>query len=125
MKILDTPLKDVFVIEPKIFEDDRGYFFEASNKRNEKGTVLEKYEWVQENQSQSAKGVLRGLHFQEGAYAQSKLVRVISGEVFDVAVDLRVNSDTYGQWHGLVISAANKRQYLIPRGFAHGFLVLF
>ena len=124
MNIIDTPLKDAFILEPRVYEDDRGYFFESYNQENIQGTVLENYQWVQENESKSAKGVLRGLHFQKGAFSQSKLVRVIVGEVFDVAVDLRQKSDTYGKWFGLMLTAENKRQFLVPRGFAHGFVVM-
>ena len=124
MTNLDTPLKDAYIIEPKVFGDARGYFFESYNKEKTEDTVLEGYDWVQENESKSSKGVLRGLHYQKGKYSQSKLVRVISGEVFDVAVDLRIDSPSYGQWFGLVLSGENKKQFLVPRGFAHGFLVL-
>ena len=124
MTITETPLKDCFVIEPRVFEDDRGYFFESYNAQRAEGTVLEQYNWVQENESKSDKGVLRGLHFQKGEHAQSKLVRVIVGEVFDVAVDMRQDSETFGQWYGLMLTAKNKRQFLVPRGFAHGFLVV-
>ncbi len=124
MKITETPLKDAYVIEPKIFADERGYFFESYNDEKNAGTVLEQYQWVQENESKSSKGVLRGLHFQKGEYAQSKLVRVILGEVFDVAVDLRKDSPTFGKWYGLILSSQNKKQFLVPRGFAHGFVVV-
>lgn len=124
MLIHDTPLQDSYVIEPRVFQDDRGYFFESHNASKIEGTVLSDYNWVQENESKSTKGVLRGLHFQKGEYAQSKLVRVIVGEVYDVAVDLRQQSSTFGQWHGVLLSAENKKQFLMPRGFAHGFLVL-
>lgn len=124
MNIINTPLQDCYIIEPKVFEDNRGYFFESFNGATAKGTVLEKYNWLQENESKSTKGVLRGLHFQKGDFAQGKLVRVIVGEVFDVAVDLRENSTTFGQSFGLTLSGKSKKQFLIPRGFAHGFLVL-
>lgn len=124
MKFHKTPLADLYLIEPQVFGDERGYFFESYNAMKTKDTPLEHYQWVQDNESQSVKGVLRGLHFQKGASAQAKLVRVIRGQVFDVAVDLRKNSATFGKWFGSVLSSENKTQMLIPRGFAHGFLVL-
>ena len=124
MTIRDTPLKDVYIIEPEVFKDDRGYFFESYNQEKTKNTILESYNWVQENESKSTKGVLRGLHFQKGNFSQAKLVRVILGEVFDVAVDLRKDSPSFGKWYGVTLSEENKHQFLIPRGFAHGFLVL-
>ena len=124
MTIRETPLAGAFVIEPKVFEDHRGYFFESYNESSTEGTVLANYNWVQENESKSERGVLRGLHFQKGEYAQAKLVRVIQGEVFDVAVDIRVSSPTYGQSFGITLNDRNKMQFLVPRGFAHGFLVL-
>lgn len=110
------------VITPKVFGDARGYFMETYNAEDFKAAGIEDV-FVQDNQSASAKGVLRGLHIQM-RYPQCKLVRVISGEVFDVAVDVRKGSDTYGKWYGLVLSAENKKQFYIPRGFLHGFLVL-
>lgn len=122
MKLTLTPIKDLVVIEPKVFEDQRGYFFEAYNKNAFHELGLD-YDFVQDNQSYSTKGVLRGLHFQK-QYPQAKLVRVLQGEVFDVAVDLRKDSSTYGKWYGVTLSAENKKMFMIPRGFAHGFLVL-
>ena len=122
MKLILTPIKDLVVIEPKVFEDQRGYFFEAYNKNTFHELGLD-YDFVQDNQSYSTKGVLRGLHFQK-QYPQAKLVRVLEGEVFDVAVDLRKDSPTYGKWYGVTLSAENKKMFMIPRGFAHGFLVL-
>lgn len=118
----ETEIAGVYVIETKIFEDDRGYFMELYNQMDFKqaGCTID---FVQDNQSKSKKGVLRGLHFQR-KYPQGKLVRVISGEVFDVAVDLRRDSSTYTKWHGEILSSDNKRQLYIPPGFAHGFLVL-
>ena len=115
-------IEGLCVIIPTIHGDNRGYFMETYSKRDmaEAGFDIE---FVQDNQSMSTKGVLRGLHFQK-KYPQAKLVRVIKGTVFDVAVDLRSGSDTYGKWHGEVLSAENNKQFLIPRGFAHGFLVL-
>lgn len=124
MKVEKTSLADVFVISPNVFEDERGYFCETYNERTIQDTPLAGYRWVQENESKSSQGVLRGLHFQKGEYAQAKLVRVITGAVFDVAVDLRQSSKTFGQWYALELSAKNKKQLLVPRGFAHGFLVL-
>lgn len=124
MIIEETPLKDCYILKPRVFEDSRGYFFETFNTATFKDTVLESYRWVQENESRSNRGVLRGLHFQQGAHSQAKLVRVITGEVFDVAIDLRKDSATFGQSHGVILSEKTKEQYLIPRGFAHGFLVL-
>ncbi|MBR0451469.1 MAG: dTDP-4-dehydrorhamnose 3,5-epimerase [Oscillospiraceae bacterium] len=115
-------IKGLCVILPEIFSDSRGYFTETYNKADfEKEGIF--IDFVQDNQSKSTKGVLRGLHFQK-EYPQCKLVRVISGEVFDVAVDLRKESETFGKWHGEVLSSENRKQFLIPKGFAHGFLVL-
>ena len=122
MKLTLTPIKDLVVIEPRVFGDERGYFYEAYNKNTFHELGLD-YDFVQDNQSFSKKGVLRGLHFQK-KYPQAKLVRVIEGEVFDVAVDLRKDSPTYGKWYGVVLSGENKKMFMIPRGFAHGFLVL-
>ncbi len=123
MEITETKLKGVFVIKPRVFEDARGYFFESYNAQ-----VFEKaglnLNFVQDNQSLSQKGVLRGLHFQNPPHAQGKLVRVITGAVFDVAVDIRRSSPTYGQWFGLELTAANKWMMYIPEGFAHGFITL-
>ena len=117
-----TGIKDVFIIEPTVFGDARGYFMETYNEQEfiDAGVHIT---FVQDNQSKSGKGVLRGLHYQK-TYPQAKLVRVISGEVFDVAVDIRKESETYGQWVGVILSAENKKQMLIPKGLAHGFLVL-
>lgn len=122
MKLTLTPIKDLFVIEPKVFGDERGYFYEAYNKNTFHELGLD-YEFVQDNQSFSRKGVLRGLHFQK-QFPQAKLVRVIEGEVFDVAVDLRKDSPTFGKWYAVILSGENKKMFMIPRGFAHGFLVL-
>ena len=117
-----TEIPGVVVIEPQVFGDDRGYFMETYQKDQFAEAGIDK-EFVQDNQSASKKGVLRGLHFQIN-YPQDKLVRVVSGEVFDVAVDLRPGSKTYGKWFGVELSAENKKQFYIPEGFAHGFLVL-
>jgi dTDP-4-dehydrorhamnose 3,5-epimerase len=123
MNIVETYIPDLLVIEPKIFEDQRGYFFESySEEIYRKNGINTKF--VQDNESKSSYGVLRGLHYQLAPYAQTKLVRVVEGEVFDVAVDLRKNSPTFGKWYGIVLSAENKKQFYIPQGFAHGFAVL-
>ena len=122
MKLTLTPIKDLVVIEPRVFGDERGYFYEAYNKNTFHELGLD-YDFVQDNQSFSRKGVLRGLHFQK-QFPQAKLVRVIEGEVFDVAVDLRKDSPTFGKWYGVTLSGENKKMFMIPRGFAHGFLVL-
>ncbi|WP_295158346.1 dTDP-4-dehydrorhamnose 3,5-epimerase [uncultured Ruminococcus sp.] len=118
----ETKLKGVYIIDVKTYGDNRGYFMETYKESDFKAAGLD-YNFVQDNQSSSRKGVLRGLHFQK-THPQAKLVRVLKGEVFDVAVDLRKDSETYGQWVGVVLSEENKRQFMIPRGFAHGFLVL-
>ena len=118
----ETKLKGVYIIDVKTYGDNRGYFMETYKEDDFKAAGLD-YNFVQDNQSSSRKGVLRGLHFQKN-HPQAKLVRVLKGEVFDVAVDLRKGSETYGQWVGAVLSEENKRQFMIPRGFAHGFLVL-
>lgn len=117
----ETHLKDCFVVEPKVFGDDRGFFMETYNKKefHDAGYTME---FVQDNHSKSKKGVLRGLHFQVNN-PQGKLVRVVKGEVFDVAVDLRKDSETYGKWFGTYLSDENKKQLYVPEGFAHGFLV--
>ena len=122
MQIIDTPLEGLKVIEPNVFRDERGYFFESYNKNT--FPYSDQYDWVQDNESMSSKGVLRGLHYQTGKMAQAKLVRSVTGDIYDVAVDIRTDSDTYGQWYGVMITSENKRQLLIPRGFAHGFLVM-
>lgn len=123
MKILDTDLPEVKMIEPKVFGDDRGFFLESYNKREFKKILEIDYEFVQDNHSRSIKGVLRGLHFQI-ENPQGKLVKIVSGEVFDVAVDVRKDSPNFGKWTGMILSAENKRMAWVPPGFAHGFLVL-
>ena len=123
MKVTPTRIPDVLIIEPKIFGDDRGFFFESFNKKAFEESAGITADFVQDNHSKSAKGVLRGLHYQI-KQPQGKLVRVISGEVLDVAVDIRKSSDTFGQWTGVTLSAENKRQLWVPEGFAHGFIVL-
>jgi len=120
-KFIDTKIKDLYIIEPTVFGDNRGYFMETYNYEEFKEAGLDMV-FVQDNESKSTKGVLRGLHFQR-EYSQGKLVRVLSGEVFDVAVDLRKDSETYGKWFGVMLSGENKRQFYVPEGFAHGFLV--
>ncbi|ANQ50244.1 dTDP-4-dehydrorhamnose 3,5-epimerase [Flammeovirga sp. MY04] len=124
MKITSTKLKDCYIIEPQIFGDERGYFFESFHlKKFTEATGLA-VNFVQDNQSSSTYGVIRGLHYQKGVHAQAKLVRVLSGKVIDVAVDLRPDSETYGQFEAVELSAENRRQLFVPRGFAHGFSVL-
>lgn len=115
-------IEGLYIIEPKVFGDARGYFMETYNENDMKAAGLD-YKFVQDNQSASSKGVLRGLHFQIH-YPQDKLVRVVSGEVYDVAVDLREGSKTFGKWAGVLLTAENKKQFMIPKGFAHGFIVL-
>ncbi|ELY6155862.1 dTDP-4-dehydrorhamnose 3,5-epimerase, partial [Cronobacter sakazakii] len=124
MKVVKTDISDVLIFEPKVFGDDRGFFFESFNQKTFMEAVGRKVTFVQDNHSKSACGVLRGLHYQLDPYAQGKLVRCVVGEVFDVAVDIRKNSTTFGKWVGVNLSADNKRQLWIPEGFAHGFLVL-
>lgn len=123
MNILTTDIKDLLVVEPRIFEDARGYFFESYNKKEWERGGLD-YTFLQDNVSWSRKGVLRGLHLQVGEFAQAKLVSVLHGRVLDVAVDLRVGSATFGKSASIELSAENRKQFLIPRGFAHGFVVL-
>lgn len=122
MTFINTEIEGAYIIEPKVFGDKRGYFMETYNENEFKANGLN-YTFVQDNQSKSKKGVLRGLHFQK-TYPQAKLVRVLEGEVLDVAVDLRKGSKTYGKWVGVVLSEENKKMFMIPRGFAHGFVVL-
>lgn len=122
IKVTTCEIEGLFVIEPTVFGDNRGYFMETYNQNDMHETGLDMV-FVQDNQSMSCRGVLRGLHYQK-QFPQGKLVRVISGEVFDVAVDLRPDSSTYGKWHGELLSAENKKQFYIPEGFAHGFYVL-
>ena len=124
MKFTETKLKGCFILEPKIIKDERGYFMESFNERAFNEGIGQKVTFVQDNQSFSTKGVLRGLHYQCGEHAQAKLVRVLHGEVLDVAVDLRPESETFGQYEAVLLSAENQNQFFVPRGFAHGFLVL-
>lgn len=123
MEYRETPLNGVYVIEPRVFKDARGYFFEAF-KQQEFDEHVGPIVFIQDNESKSSRGVLRGLHYQKGDYSQAKLVRVIKGCVLDVAVDIRKSSPTYGQHVMVELSDENKRQFFIPRGFAHGFLVM-
>jgi dTDP-4-dehydrorhamnose 3,5-epimerase len=124
MKFFETKLKGCFVLEPKIIGDERGSFMESFNEKTFANAVGQNVHFVQDNQSFSTKGVLRGLHYQCGEHAQAKLVRVLNGEVLDVAVDLRPNSPTYGQYESVLLTGDNQTQFFVPRGFAHGFLVL-
>ena len=124
MKFTSLSIPDVFLIEPNVYKDKRGLFFESFNQKEFEEAIKRKVNFIQDNHSKSSKGVLRGLHYQSEPYEQAKLVRVIQGEVWDVAVDIRKNSKTYGAWVGEVLSADNKKQLWIPEGFAHGFYVL-
>ena len=122
IKVTKCPIEGLYIIEPAVHGDHRGYFMETYSQRDMEENGI-RINFVQDNQSMSTKGVLRGLHFQKN-FPQTKLVRVIKGRVFDVAVDLRPGSETYGKWYGIELTEENKKQFLIPRGFAHGFLVL-
>ena len=124
MNIKTTTLEGCFIIEPKVFDDERGYFFESFHQKKFQELTGVKTQFVQDNQSLSQRGVLRGLHFQTGEFTQSKLVKVIKGSVLDVAVDLRKDSSTFGKHFSILLSEKNKLQLFIPRGFAHGFVVL-
>ena len=124
MKAKESPIQGCYILEPEIFEDDRGYFFESFNQNNLYELIGERVIFVQDNESYSKKGVLRGLHFQTGDFAQAKLVRVTEGLVLDVVLDIRKDSKTYGQHFSIELSKENKKQLFIPRGLAHGFVVL-
>jgi dTDP-4-dehydrorhamnose 3,5-epimerase len=124
MKVTPLSIPDVLLIEPQVFGDDRGFFYESFNQNKFEEAMGKKINFVQDNHSKSIKGVLRGLHYQLAPKAQGKLVRVTQGEVFDVAVDLRQSSPTFGKWVGEILSSDNKKQLWIPQGFAHGFLTL-
>ncbi|MCM4161972.1 MULTISPECIES: dTDP-4-dehydrorhamnose 3,5-epimerase [unclassified Arenibacter] len=124
MKVTETKLKGCFIIEPAVFEDDRGFFYESFNTKKLNEAIGKNINFVQDNQSYSYRGVIRAIHYQTGEFAQAKLVRVLSGRVLDVAVDLRKNSPTFGQYVTQELSAENKIQLFIPRGFGHGFSVL-
>jgi dTDP-4-dehydrorhamnose 3,5-epimerase len=123
IEVTETYIKGVFIIEPKVFGDERGYFLESWSQRDFNAAVRE-IDFVQDNESKSRYGVLRGLHYQKGEHSQSKLVRVVSGRVLDVAVDIRVGSPTFGKHVAVELSGENHRQFFIPKGFAHGFAVL-
>ena len=124
MKVLQTEIPDLLIIEPQVFGDERGFFMESFNQRKWEEETGLKTTFVQDNHSRSSKGVLRGLHYQLPPKAQGKLVRVVAGEVFDVAVDLRKGAATFGKWVGVHLTAQNKRQFWVPEGFAHGYMVL-
>jgi len=123
MKLIDTPIADLYLIQPQIHRDNRGYFMEAFKNNFLKENKLD-YNFIQDNQAQSIRGVIRGIHFQKNEYAQAKLICVIEGEIQDVAVDIRKESATYGQSYSVILSAHNHKQLLIPRGMAHGYAVL-
>ena len=124
MRVKETPLKDCYIIEPTLFEDNRGYFYEKFNEKKFEELTGMNGHFVQDNISKSSYGVLRGLHLQKGEYAQAKLVSCVEGKVWDIAVDLREDSPTFGKWFGVELTDENKLQFYIPRGFAHGFVVL-
>jgi dTDP-4-dehydrorhamnose 3,5-epimerase len=124
MEIVEKLLTDAFVLRPRVFEDERGYFYESFNENVFESLSGIKVNFIQENQSHSFKGILRGLHFQKGGAAQAKLVRVVKGSAYDVAVDLRPDSPTFKQWYSVELSAENHLQFFIPRGFAHAFVAL-
>ncbi|MDA0987525.1 MAG: dTDP-4-dehydrorhamnose 3,5-epimerase [Bacteroidetes bacterium] len=124
MKVSPLKIPDVKLIEPDVFEDERGFFFESYNQQKFNKAIGQEIIFVQDNHSRSSQGVLRGLHYQVAPFTQGKLVRVITGEVFDVAVDIRKESPTYGQWVSEILSGDNKKQLWIPEGFAHGFLTI-
>ena len=124
MRIEQTGLDGCFIVHPRVFEDERGYFYETFNEKDFFEATGLDIKFVQDNESQSSKGVLRGLHFQVGEYAQAKLVRVIKGGVLDVCVDLRPESATYKEWFSILLDDRNKKQLFVPKGFAHGFLVM-
>lgn len=124
MNVIKTPLEGLLILEPRIFNDDRGYFFESFNANTFKTVTGQNIDFVQDNQARSTINVLRGLHYQNAPHAQTKLIRALEGAIWDVVVDLRKDSPTYGRWYGVELSAENKRQFLVPRGFAHGYSVL-
>jgi dTDP-4-dehydrorhamnose 3,5-epimerase len=123
MKIIETPLPGLLIVEPQVFEDSRGYFFESYQHQRYIDAGIES-NFIQDNESKSTRGVVRGLHYQLNPFSQAKLARVVQGTVFDVAVDMRKGSPTFGQWYGLELNSNSKRQLFVPRGFAHGFSVL-
>ncbi|HIH7028894.1 TPA: dTDP-4-dehydrorhamnose 3,5-epimerase, partial [Enterobacter hormaechei] len=124
MKVINTSISEVLIFEPKVFGDDRGFFFESFNQKTFEQAVGRQVNFVQDNHSCSSRGVLRGLHYQLAPYAQAKLVRCLRGAIYDIAVDIRQGSPTFAKWVGVELSAANKKQIWIPEGFAHGFIAL-
>lgn len=124
MNVIKTDIEGVIIIEPKVFKDNRGYFYETYNDEEFQNAIGHPISFIQDNESKSMYGVLRGIHFQDGLMSQAKLVRVTRGKVLDVAVDLRKNSPTYGKWTSVILSARNRRQFFLPKGFGHGFVVL-
>ncbi len=124
MNIIETPIEGLLIIEPRVFADERGYFYESFNRKAFKAATGTDINFVQDNQARSSKNVLRGLHFQQEPHAQTKLIRALTGTIWDVVVDIRKGSKTFGQWYGVELSAENKRQFLVPKGFAHGYSVL-
>lgn len=124
MNVIKTPIEGLLILEPRVFNDDRGYFFESYNARSFEAATGMAYNFIQDNQARSTKNVLRGLHYQNAPTAQTKLIRALEGTIWDVVVDLRAGSATFEQWFGVELSAENKRQFLIPQGFAHGYSVL-
>lgn len=124
MNVITTPLEGLLIIEPRVFKDDRGYFFESYNKKAFQAATGLEIDFVQDNQARSTINVLRGLHFQNPPHAQTKLIRTLSGAIWDVVVDIRKSSATFGKWFGVELSDENKRQLLVPKGFAHGYSVL-
>lgn len=124
MTVTETHLQGCFIIEPKVFKDERGYFFETFNQNRFNELISSEVRFIQDNESSSTKGVLRGLHYQIGEHAQAKLVRVVKGKVLDVVVDIRKDSETFGDQFSMELSETNKKQLFVPRGFAHGFVVL-
>ena len=124
VNIINRVLTDAYILQPRLFEDDRGYFFESYQQETLEAVIQQKVHFVQDNESSSAEGTLRGIHFQRREAAQAKLVRVVAGRAFDVAVDLRPNSPTFKKWHGVELTAENHLQFFIPRGFGHAFVAL-
>lgn len=124
MNLIKTKIEDLLILEPRVFDDGRGYFLESYNKKKLEDLIGKEYNFVQDNESKSSYGVIRGLHYQLAPYSQAKLMRILEGRVYDVAVDLRKDSATFGEWEGVELSGENKKQLLIPKGFAHGFSVL-
>lgn len=124
MELIETEIKDLLIFQPKIYEDKRGYFFESYRQSFIDDVLGKNSRFIQENESKSSFGVLRGLHFQEGEHQQAKLIRVVHGKILDIAVDLRIGSKSFGKYKEIILSSANKKQFYIPKGFAHGFVTL-